>query len=216
VIGCSGEPAAVPWLAARARTAGVARLTVVDGTADVALAGAHQRRNAACALAVIDHLEALGALSAPTWVRAHGLATVRHPGRLERVGGILLDGAHNPHGAAALAAALADLPRPRTLILALSADKDVAAMLAPLVPVVDHLIATRYQQPRALTPAALASAARTAGFVQISDTPDLASALDLADGTVIVAGSLMLVGEARVLLMGAPADPMVVTDPAPP
>jgi dihydrofolate synthase/folylpolyglutamate synthase len=216
VIGCSGEPAAIPTLIAGAKRAGVSRLTLVDGEAPVALPGAHQRRNAAGALAVVDHLEALGALSAPSWIRARGLATVRHPGRLEVIGHVVLDGAHTPHGAAALAAALADVARPRTLILALSADKDVAAMLAPLVPVVDTLIATRYQQPRALSPADLASAARTAGFADVSEAPDVASALATATGTVIIAGSLMLVGEARVLLMGAPADPMVVTDPAPP
>jgi dihydrofolate synthase/folylpolyglutamate synthase len=213
VIGCSGEPEAIPALIAAARAAGVARLTLARDRADSALPGAHQRANAACALAVVDHLEALGAIAAPSWIRAAGLAAVRHPGRLELLpDGTLLDGAHNPQGTAALAAALAGHPRPITLVLAVSADKDVAAMLAPLVGAVDTVICTRYQQPRSLDPAALATAARAAGFADVREAPDLASALRPG---VVVAGSLMLVGEARTLLLGAPTDPFVVTDPAP-
>jgi len=212
VIGASGEPEGVALLVDGARAAGVARLTVVGAhRPEVALRGAHQQRNAACALAVIDHLEAACALDAPWHVRARGLAAVVQPGRYERVGRVILDGAHNPQGARALAEALAAEPRPRTLILAVSADKDVAAMVAPLAAAVDTVIATRYQQERAMEPAALAAmipGARAA--------PDLTAALAMADGaTVIIAGSLMLVGEARVLLLGAPADPFAVTDPAP-
>jgi len=229
VIGCSGEPVAVPALIAGARAAGVGHLTVVDDGAvatvpPVALAGDHQRRNAACALAVVDHLEALGAIEAPWDVRAAGLARVRHPGRLETIEGevggaaeVVLDGAHNPHGAAALAAALAARPQPRTLVVAVSADKDVAAILAPLIGAVDAIVATRYQQPRALEPAALAAAARAAGATDVRVAPNLAAALAETHGaaTVVVAGSLFLVGEARTLLLGAPTDPFVVTDPAP-
>jgi dihydrofolate synthase/folylpolyglutamate synthase len=214
VIGCSGEPEAVPTLGAWARAAGVAHLTVVAAPAvvPVGLPGAHQRANAACALAVVDDLEALGALAAPPELRTGALARVRHPGRMELVLGtppIWLDGAHNPQGAAALAVAVADLPRPRALILAVSADKDVAAMLAALAPAFDTIVATRYQQPRSRDPAAFGVPLTAAS---------LSDALSTVHGTVeavVVAGSLMLVGEARTLLLGAPTDPLVVTDPAP-
>jgi dihydrofolate synthase/folylpolyglutamate synthase len=226
VIGCSGEASAVPYLVEGARQARVGRLTVVGESVlpEVALAGAHQRRNAACALAVIDHLEAIGALEAPAHVRATGLARVRHPGRLETIEGevggaaaIVVDGAHNPQGAVALADALEAMPRPRALVLAVSSDKDVAAMIAPLVPVADRVIATRYQQPRALDPGALADAARTAGMRDVEVAADLQAALAQAHGaaTIVVAGSLFLVGEARTLLLNAPTDPFVVSDPAP-
>jgi dihydrofolate synthase/folylpolyglutamate synthase len=226
VIGCSGEPEAVAELIAGARAAGVAQLTVCDAPAagPVGLPGAHQLANAACALAAIDHLEALGALTAPPALRARALAEVRHPGRMERVTAppgspeIWLDGAHNPQGAAALAAAAADLPRPRALILAVSADKDVPALVAPLVAVFDHVVATRYQQPRSLGARDLAALLVPCPGV-VAEAGTLPEALALARGagarSVVIAGSLMLVGEARSLLLGAPTDPLVVTDPAP-
>jgi hypothetical protein len=73
------------------------------------------------------------------------------------------------------------------------------------------IIATRYQQERALPPEQLASA-----FGGCETAPDLAAALARAralGGPVLVAGSLFLVGEARVLELGAPADPIALTDP---
>ena len=224
VIGCAGEPAAVADLVAGARAASVSRLTVVSEPAPgpVGLPGEHQRRNAATALAVLDDLEALGVLAAPPALRAAALAAARHPGRLELVPGtppVWLDGAHNPQGAAALAAAIADLPRPRTLVLAVSADKDVRAMLTALAPAFDALVATRYQQPRALEPSALARCAVQCTALPVSEAGSLPEALgaviDTAPAAIVVAGSLMLIGEARSLLLGAPTDPIVVTDPAP-
>ncbi len=206
VIGASGEAAAVPVLVAAARAAGVRELTIVEDAAVAAvplvgLAGAHQRRNAAAAIAAV---RALG-------LPLHGgaLAHVVHPGRFERIGDVILDGAHNPHGAAALAATLGALGLRPTLIIAASSDKDVAGIAAALAPAVGAVIATRYQQDRALAPAALA-----AFFAGATTAPDLRAALAAAPaGPVLVAGSLVLVGEARVRLLGAPADPYVVTDP---
>ncbi len=206
IIGASGEPAAVPYLV-------VPGAVVIDDAAiaavpPLALHGAHQRRNAAAALAAIDALEALGVLVCSPARRAHALATVRHPGRFERVGDVILDGAHNPHGAAALAA---ELPHGCTLILAVSADKDVAGIAAALEPVAGRVIATRYQQDRALPPEQLAAFFTR---VPVETAPDLAAALALApEGPTVIAGSLFLVGEARVLLLGAPSDPMWVSDP---
>jgi folylpolyglutamate synthase/dihydropteroate synthase len=72
------------------------------------------------------------------------------------------------------------------------------------------VIATRYQQDRAMEPAQLAA------VFGGTAAPDLRAALALAAGhaaPVLIAGSLFLVGEARTLLLGAPTDPMLVTDP---
>ena len=203
VIGASGEPAAVPVLVAAARVA--AHVTVIDEAAiarvpPVALPGAHQRRNAAAAIAAVEQL---GISIDPA-----ALGQVRHPGRFERVGDVILDGAHNPHGAAALAAALPDAV---TLVIGTSADKDAAGIAAALAPRCKHVIATRYQQDRALDPAQLA-----ASFPGAEVAPDLSRALARArelGGPIVVAGSLFLVGEARVMLLGAPADPVWVSDP---
>jgi dihydrofolate synthase/folylpolyglutamate synthase len=231
VIGASGEPAAVPLLRAAAVAAGAAAVTVVDDAAIAAvpaalgLAGAHQRANAAAALAALDALAAAGLVRIPDEARRAGLAAARHPGRLETVATdprVVLDGAHNPHGAHALAAAIATMPeRPRVLVLAVSADKDVAGLVDALAGAVDAVVATRYRQPRSLEPAALAAvvAARGVAVEAAADVPAaIARARDLAGagGVVVVAGSLFAVGEARVHLLGVPADPYLVTDPAPP
>jgi dihydrofolate synthase/folylpolyglutamate synthase len=231
VIGASGEPAAVPLLRAAAVAAGAAAITVVDDAAIAAvpaalgLAGTHQRANAAAALAALDALAAAGLVRIPDEARRTGLAAARHPGRLETVATaprVVLDGAHNPHGARALAAAIATMPeRPRVLVLAVSADKDVAGLVDALAGAVDAVVATRYGQPRALEPSALAAvvAARGVAVEAAADVPAaLARARDRAGagGVVVVAGSLFAVGEARVHLLGVPADPYLVTDPAPP
>ncbi len=228
VIGAAGDPAAVPVLVAAAEAAGVGSLRVL-GAADVAaapataLAGAHQRTNAACADALVDALVAAGAIAAPPDVRAAGYAAAVHPGRLEQVArgpAVILDGAHNPDGAAALARAIAARPeRPRALVLAVSADKDVDAIVAPLAAVVDVIVASQYGQARSLAAPALAARCRVhGGLVECVD--DLAAAVDHArdavgmGGCVIVAGSLFAVGEVRPRFRPMAVDPLAVSDPA--
>jgi dihydrofolate synthase/folylpolyglutamate synthase len=228
IVGASGVAEAVPVLVAAAHAAGAA-VTVIDDAAvaavpPVGLPGPHQRRNAAAAIAAID------ALGLP--VVAAALATVRHPGRFEvierpamlaGVPRVILDGAHNPHGAAALVEALRERGERPVLVVAVSTDKDVAAIAAALVPAVCAVIATRYQQDRAMDPAQLASvflrcapsSGNTPG-VPVIGSRGLHAALAAAathGETILIAGSLFLVGEARTLLLGAPTDPMLVTDP---
>jgi dihydrofolate synthase/folylpolyglutamate synthase len=235
ILGASGEPAALPVIRAAVEDIAGA-VTIIDDAAiavvpPVALPGAHQRRNAAAALAALDALESLGAVRVPASSRAHALATVRHPGRFEVIANgpdvVILDGAHNPHGARALAEALADRGIRPTLVLAVSADKDVRGIVDALVPAVGAVIATRYQQERAMEPTALAALVRvtatdTAAAAESASATDTAPTLEsalararLLGAPILVAGSLFLVGEARVLLLGAPADPLVVTDPVP-
>jgi dihydrofolate synthase / folylpolyglutamate synthase len=206
IVGISGEPAAVPWLAEHARAAG-AKLELVEQPAAVALSlpGAHQQRNAAAAIAAIR--------AAGLPVIEEALLHVVHPGRFERAGDLILDGAHNPHGARALATALGD-ERP-VLVLAVSADKDVRAIVRELAPHVRAIVATRYQQERALDPDPLAVICREL-VADVRSAPDLGSAVELArtiGSPILIAGSLFIVGEARVAYLGAPSDPVRVSDP---
>jgi dihydrofolate synthase / folylpolyglutamate synthase len=172
----------------------------------IALPGAFQRANAAVALA------AAGLLPPPLGVDEaavrRGLAGVRWPGRLAVVRErprVVLDGAHNPDGAAALAAELPRLARdgPVTLVFAAMADKAWQRMLGPLVPHVARAICTRVGR-RAADPAPLAAAlAARVPAVAVSE-PRAAIATAIAetppDGTVLVTGSLFLVGEAYAAL----------------
>jgi dihydrofolate synthase/folylpolyglutamate synthase len=213
VIGASGEPEGVPLLAGRARAAGVREIVVVDPDAElpeVSLRGAHQRRNAAAAVAAME-------LARLPYFRG-ALLTVRHPGRFEVAGELILDGAHNPHGARALAAALAEQGLRPVGVRAVSSDKDVRAIATALLPHVSRVIATRYQQERAMDPEVLAQVLREVGGVPVEAAPDLRSALaaaraDQGSGGILIAGSLFIVGEARTLELGAPADPIHATDP---
>src|SRR6185436_13101517 len=112
-----------------------------------------------------------------------GLATVVHPGRFEVIDApvrIILDGAHNPHGAAALAATLRERGERPLAILAISADKDVRGIVAALAPAVSGIIATRYVQSRAMEPNALAAIARDVAITS-SPTSTTAALVDVAD-----------------------------------
>jgi dihydrofolate synthase / folylpolyglutamate synthase len=134
-----------------------------------------------------------------------GLAVVEWPGRfqiLRRDPIVILDGAHNPAGARALAASLeAYFPgQPVTLVLGISADKDQAEMLSALAPIASRLILTAYRSPRAASPAALRAAAPS-GLARIEMASSLPEALSLAltaprNPVICVTGSLHLVGEA--------------------
>jgi dihydrofolate synthase/folylpolyglutamate synthase len=221
VVGAGPMQRVLVGLAHAAGVAVVTQVTSIEHVPPVALPGAHQRWNAACALAAIDHLEALGVIHVDEATRVRALATVTHPGRYEVIEGsprVILDGAHNPDGARALAATLVARNERPVLVFAASADKDVRAMLEPLVPHVSAIIATRYQQERAMDPETLAATASTLTALPITIAPNLIEADRQARAhhlTILVAGSLFLVGEARVLYLHAPADSIVVSEPPP-
>ena len=207
------------------------------GPAWVGLRGRHQAANVAVADALLDALEAAGIAATDAAARRRGYADARWPGRLElltvpgpdgRATDVLLDGAHNPAGAATLAAALGDLrpflvppsPAPLTLVWASMADKDVAGTVAAMTRSAElrgaRVVCTRVDAPRALDPAALAAAWRQADpdlRVVTAATPDAAleDALRAAPGPVVVAGSLYLVGAARARLAPDPE----LRDPVP-
>lgn len=205
------------------------------GRTRVGLRGRHQAANAAIANATLDALEEAGIATVPDDARRRGFATAVWPGRLElvRTGGrdVLLDGAHNPAGAAALAASLDDLrpslePGPIALVTASMADKDVAGVVAALAVSVSlagaTVICTSLPVPRALPAADLAALWRATGVphaVVVEDDPidAVAAALTTGSGPVLIAGSLYLVGAARGHLVDDPdlRDPTPDGDPVP-
>ncbi|MEJ2287543.1 MAG: bifunctional folylpolyglutamate synthase/dihydrofolate synthase [Deinococcales bacterium] len=176
--------------------------------ASTPLVGRHQARNVA--LALVGAI----ALGVSPEAAVQGAASARWPGRLERIPyrgcWLVLDGAHNPEAAKALAGALGRLEgRVPVLVLGVSADKDVAGMADVLAGVAEHVIATRAgASPRAMAPAALAPLVGAAEAVD-----DAAEALERArqragaGGTIVVAGSLFLVGEVRALALGEMPEP---------
>lgn len=173
----------------------------------ISLAGAHQQENAALAAAALRLLDGAG-LRVPPDAIGRGIERARWPGRLETVGGVLLDGAHNPDGAAALASALRALhgPSPVELVFGVLADKDHRAMLHALAPAVRglHLVAPRSPRARATAaylPLARALVARTDEHGTAADAIACARRAAADGGIVCVAGSLYLVGEARELLV---------------
>jgi dihydrofolate synthase / folylpolyglutamate synthase len=178
----------------------------------IGLLGRHQAENAAVALAVLDALAQRWRIAVDEPTLRRGMARARWPGRLEILDGsrgglrrVLLDGAHNPAGAAALARALADLGvRRPTIIFGAMRTKRVAAVLRALVPLRPRFVFTRVADPGAHEPASLARAWRRVSGERSLTAPDPARALELAEGDpVIVAGSLYLVGAIRGMLTGS-------------
>ena len=182
--------------------------------------GPHQRGNLAVAAFLLDAARSAGVPVTPE-AAAAGVAGVRLPGRCEFVpaaspGGpdLLFDAAHNPAGAAALAAALDERPRPappakRVAVIAVARDKDAAGILRPLLGRFDAVTLTEFtRNPRALPAADLAAVARSvaaagAAACEIRCEPDPVAAWNAArraagaGGLACAAGSFYLLAELR-------------------
>jgi dihydrofolate synthase/folylpolyglutamate synthase len=208
---------------ARAVGAPLARLGVdfEAPAGPLGLLGPHQRDNAAIAVALAGAAASrLGRpLGGDTIGRA--LAGARWPGRLERLGDdLLLDGAHNPEGARALARALPDVAAGRRVVLLVSIarDKDAGAILGALAREAHAVVVTHSDSPRALPPEALAGEARRF-FAEVEACDAVADGLAAARrlagprGLVVVCGSLFLVGALRARLRGEPVDSLATSDP---
>jgi dihydrofolate synthase / folylpolyglutamate synthase len=192
------------------------------GSVRVGLRGRHQAANVAVADAVLDALESAAIAHADEPARRRGYADATWPGRLEllTIDGdeILLDGAHNPAGAAALAVALDDLhphlqPGPLSLVVASMADKDVDGIIAALARAQSlegaTVIATTVDAARAMAADELAGRWRSPGpgVSAVAVEPDPLRALERArerPGPTVVAGSLYLVGAIRGHLVDDP------------
>ncbi len=182
------------------------------------LLGAHQVTNAALAIAATDALSPHG-LTIPDDVLRETLPAIRIPGRLEviqRKPALILDGAHNPDKIDALLDALPKSFRYTRLIVvaAFTRRHDVAAMLARLAPVVDHLVLTSFEMHgdfgpgQAIPPEELATRFATLqrrGTHVIVPDPiaavEAARAWANANDLICVTGSLYLVGAVRDTLL---------------
>jgi dihydrofolate synthase/folylpolyglutamate synthase len=185
---------------------------------DSPLAGHHQQRNIALAVAAATELRNSCGYNISAADVASGVKNTRWPGRLEllpRDGGhadVLLDVAHNPAGAWALRSAVsvileAEPERPTTLVFGCLRDKAIADMAQILFPLFDQVVVTPVDSPRTASRNDLLAAAAVTGCQAIA-ADDAAGALSQAwrvtpaNGLVVVAGSVYLVGKVRALLAG--------------
>lgn len=175
------------------------------------LYGSHQSENAAVAIAAVESLIGGGAQALAPDVVSEGLATATSPGRLQLIGvapTVIVDAAHNPHGARALVAALRDFFDfdEWGLVFGVLSDKDAVAMIEVLDPAVAEVFLTSPDSDRAADPDALADLWEARGR-SVFVFPELSSAADAARGwaaasdrrAVIIAGSVVLAGEALAL-----------------
>ncbi len=189
---------------------------------DSPLAGQHQQRNIALAVAAAVELRSNHGFAISNAAIEKGVRETVWPGRLELLAStghapLLLDVAHNPAGSWTLRAAIAQLPEemPRTLIFSCLRDKQVSEMAQVLLPLFDsssgdplrardHVILAPIQNPRAATVDDLLAAAKALD-VPAHAAPHLPGALMQAravtplDGIIVATGSVFLVGELRAL-----------------
>ncbi len=177
------------------------------------LAGAHQRSNAAGAVRLLEELADCGLPVGPEAV-VRGLSDVAWPGRLDLVrvpgrGAVLLDAAHNPAAAAALARHLRDaFPDRLPIVCAVMRDKDADGIVDRLAPCASRIVCTAPANPRATPARALADRVRRrAPALPVTAEDDPRQALETAwrtAGTVCATGSIFLVGELLAALRRRP------------
>lgn len=170
----------------------------------LSLRGDHQIGNAVVAVRILEQLHDSG-IDVPASAIAEGLSQVSWPGRLEhrRLSGgreMILDAAHNPAGAATLAAYLGEtFAEKPPLVFAAMIDKDVRAMFEALLPAVSALVVTRLSTARSADPEALAQTAVSVAphlpvRVESTRSKALAAAWALSP-RIVVAGSIFLLGD---------------------
>jgi dihydrofolate synthase/folylpolyglutamate synthase len=175
------------------------------------LYGEHQGRNAALAIAAVESLIGAGSQALAGDVVTDGLGQATSPGRLQLVGAhptVVVDAAHNPHGAAALVEALRgsfDFDE-WGIVLGVLGDKDAEGIVATLAPVAAHVFATAPDSERANDADTIADLAE-AQDLRVTVHTDLADATEAAREwaaasdrrAVVIAGSVVLAGEALAL-----------------
>jgi dihydrofolate synthase/folylpolyglutamate synthase len=180
----------------------------------LALAGRHQLENAAVAVAIMEQWSVMVS-HVPTEAIVTGLTECEWPARLEWLrlpggGELLIDAAHNPAGALALASYLQDTRSPKLpIVFAAMADKDLGGMITALAPVASMFVATTAPHARARAAEEMAAAIRKhTGSVPVMAvaTPELAVERALEHSPrAVAAGSIYMVGPLRSRLIAAGA-----------
>jgi dihydrofolate synthase/folylpolyglutamate synthase len=182
----------------------------------LALRGRHQVENAVTAVRLLEELSARGAFDVPEAAVADALTRVEWPARLEHVRWrghtVVIDGAHNPAGARALASYLSETYGRRVpIVVGIMRDKKIDQMIGALAPVASYFVFTAASSGRAASPAELAAVARrVAPAVPYSESVSPIDALDAATAhgdPIVVAGSLYLAGEVRYSSTTLPMPP---------
>jgi dihydrofolate synthase/folylpolyglutamate synthase len=209
------SPGAAAYLAGRPIAApGKSRypLTVMDEEIEVhsPLAGRHQLRNVALAIATAEELAPFGYKVTPKQVE-QGIRQTQWPGRFQVLAPsaatqqreMVLDVAHNPAGAWALRSAISETfpDREVTLVFASLRDKAIQEIAEVLFPVAEKVVVTQVNNPRAATTEELLQAGSRTGAVMLTEQTvpaALARAREVSkpDGLIVVTGSIFLVGEA--------------------
>lgn len=182
----------------------------------LSMLGPHQVINASLAVAACLQLRTQG-YDIPDAAIRSGLSATRWPGRLELVSRhplTLLDGAHNPEGAAVLGDALRELLPNRRLVMVIGilADKAIPDVLSPVVPLASHLIVTAPDLPRAAGVEDVAAVIRAISpETPVETAATVEQALALAkthiqspEDALVITGSLYTISEARALLAESP------------
>jgi dihydrofolate synthase/folylpolyglutamate synthase len=197
-------------------------------TVESPLAGRHQLRNIALAIAAAEQLDALGIAISPRDIET-GIRQTRWPGRFEvmprdSVRGrpeIVLDVAHNPAGAWALRAALAEryrqgvpfepgapsaTERPLVFVFGAMRDKAIGEITKILLPLAQRVVAVAAQNPRSATAGEIRDAAQCITTIQVEEASTVAAGVERAwalagdKGVVVITGSIYIVGEALLAL----------------
>jgi dihydrofolate synthase/folylpolyglutamate synthase len=174
----------------------------------IALRGHHQKQNAAVAIAALRAAK----IDVDNSTIARGLATIDWPVRFQKWDGrMIIDGAHNPAAARALAETWREVfgDQKATLILAILSDKDLGGIFDALVPITDSVLLPKIRSDRAAQPETLAKVfANITPSLPYSIAPTVAEALMLARARanrILITGSLHFAGEVLAHLRGEPA-----------
>ncbi len=167
-----------------------------------ALAGPHQGKNAATAVAAAEEISRLG-YPIPRQDIEEGIASAFWPARLERIGNIYLDGMHNCHASYPVREFLEENPPWDTLIFGLLRDKDYRCMGRNIFPLFKNIVLTEAPSRRRMPAHQLVPLASRYGRIFLERNPEraLETARRVSQGKILVAGSLYIVGKIREKLM---------------
>ncbi len=177
---------------------------------EIKLLGKHQVNNAVVALTAIKILSRHNNLNVSESSIRKGLKKARWPGRLEvlrRKPTLLLDGAHNTHGAKALKKSIQEIFKYNKLIVVIGVleDKDVEGILNEIIPLSDKVIITKPNNPRAISVDILGEKIKTFHkevliYESINDAVDKSLKISKEDDLVLYCGSLYMIGDIRTVL----------------